>query len=226
MKHPSSAFQQYLIPKIGWKLLKSPFWWDSRKENSGTQGGRHTAKLPVAGEVFSLGILRLFVDYRYFCIKLVLTQFLKKAVSHRLLAWQFKEALPLKEGVSHLLHSPWLIPTVDTAAPIALCSVGRDMGMGHGDRTWALAPCHPSARPATQPGSWRNCANTHGSIKQPASSWGPVKAYLGLKSSSNYRLGHEPHSVMAIKAGQILKRPPGTSEGLTLVRQTNSTMSD
>lgn len=134
MKHPSSAFQQYLIPKIGWKLLKSPFWWDSRKENSGTQGGTHRAKLPVAGEVFSLGILRLFVVYRYFCIKLVLTQF---AI--------------LEEGCKSQIACLAVSGSTDTerrgppspALPVAhshcghSCSHSSVLGRtGHGDGTW------------------------------------------------------------------------------------------
>lgn len=42
------------------------------------QGETHTTKPPVAGvsaDVLSLGIFRLFVGYRYFCIKLAPTQF-------------------------------------------------------------------------------------------------------------------------------------------------------
>lgn len=163
MQHPSSTFQQYLISKIGWKLLKSPFWWDSRKENSGAQGGTHTAKPPVAGasaEVFSLGILRLFVDYGYFCIKLVLTQFaiLEKGCKPQI-AWQFKKALPPEEGVPSLLHSPWLIPTSVLLPPFCghSCSHSSVLGgAGHGLRPWAFAV------PVTQPGPWRNHANMWG----------------------------------------------------------------
>lgn len=142
MQHPSSAFWQYLIPKFGWKLLKSPFRWGSGKGNSGAQRGTHS-KAPCgrgSAEVFSLGILRLPADYRYFCIKLVLTQFttLEKGCKWQI-AWQFKKALPPKEGVPYLLHPPWLIPTSALLPPFCGHSCFHSSvlgGTGHG-----LRPC-------------------------------------------------------------------------------------
>lgn len=150
MQHPSSAFWQYLIPKFGWKLLKSPFRWGSGKGNSGAQRGTHS-KAPCgrgSAEVFRLGILRLLVDYRYFCIKLVLTQFtnLEKGCKGQI-ARQFKKALPLKEGVPYLLHPPFpplhcCHPSVDTAASTAPCSVGR--AIGSGPVSAFSRACHPA----------------------------------------------------------------------------------
>lgn len=152
LQHPSSAVQQYLIPKFGWKLLKSPFWWDSRRGILG-HSEAHTAKPPAAGasaEVFSLGILRLSVDYRYFCMELVLAQFaiLEQGYKSQI-AWQFNKALHWKKGspVSPTLSGSFpplhcCHPSVDTAACPALCSMGWDIGSGPGS---ALSrACNPA----------------------------------------------------------------------------------
>lgn len=99
--------------------------------------GSHTQSKATCGSVFSR---RPFVDYGYFCIKLVLTQFavLEKGCKTQNID-SLRKHCHWKKGspVSSTLRGSFpplccCHPFVDAAASTAPCPLGRDMGLGPG----------------------------------------------------------------------------------------------